>query len=207
MNYLQLCQRLVQETGIAYDGPATTVGEVGDMGRVVNWVNDAWLKIQSMRADWNWMWATGTGTLTSGTNTITLPSTVETIDRVSLGENFLQSEYYNDFADVYRNIQSGDPSVYTIRPDGVLLFNSQPTENKTVTYEYYSVPTSMSATTDAPGLPERYHMLIVYEALKSYAQYDEAPELEKRGFLYFEEMLADLERDQLARIVAPESLA
>ena len=50
-------------------------------------------------------------------------------------------------------------------------------------------------------------MLIVYEALRCYAQFDEAPELEQRAFLYYEEMLADLERDQLARIVAPESLA
>ena len=44
-------------------------------------------------------------------------------------------------------------------------------------------------------------MLIVYEALRCYAQFDEAPELEQRAFLYYEEMLADLERDQLARIV------
>ena len=48
-------------------------------------------------------------------------------------------------------------------------------------------------------------MLIVYEALRCYAQFDEAPELEQRAFLYYEEMLADLERDQLARIVAPGS--
>ena len=49
-------------------------------------------------------------------------------------------------------------------------------------------------------------MLIVYEALRCYAQFDEAPELETRAFLYYEEMLADLERDQLARIAAPGSL-
>ena len=207
MNFLDLCQRLVQETGIADDGPATVTGQTGDMGRLVNWINDAWLKIQSMRADWNWAWGTGTATLTAGTYTITLPSTVETIKRVSLGQSYLQSEDYNDFADAYREIQEGDPSVWSIRPDGVLVFNAKPTENKTVTYESFATPSKMVATTDAPALPERYHMLIVYEALRSYAQFDEAPELEKRAFLYFEEMLADLERDQLARIVAPEALA
>tara|TARA_Y100001963_G_C6746082_1_gene431666 strand:+ start:498 stop:1121 length:624 start_codon:yes stop_codon:yes gene_type:complete len=207
MTFLQLCQRLVQETGIADDGPGTTVNQTGDMGRIVNWVNDAWLKIQSLRSDWNWMWGTGSSTLTSGTSTITLPTTVETVKRVSLGESYLQSSDYNAFADSYRVIQDGDPSVWTMKPDGVLAFNAKPTSNKTATYEYYSVPSTMSATTDAPGLPDRYHMLIVYEALRSYAQFDEAPELEKKGYLYYEEMLADLERDQLARINAPEALA
>ena len=207
MNFLGLCQRLVQETGIADDGPATVTGQTGDMGRIVNWINDAWLKIQSSRADWNWMWSTGTSTLSASSYTVTLPSTVETIKRVSLGQGFLQSDDYNDFATAYRVIQSGGPSVWSVRPDGVLVFNAKPTTDQTVTYESYSVPSAMVATTDAPGLPERYHMLIVYEALRCYAQFDEAPELEKRAFLYYEDMLADLDRDQLSRIMAPEGLA
>ena len=131
MNFLDLCQRLVQETGIADEGPATVTGQTGDMGRIVNWTNDAWLKIQSIRADWNWAWSTGTSTLTAATNTVTLPATVETIKRVSIGQGFLQALDYNDFADNYRVIQNGDPSVYSIKPDGTLCFSSKPTENKT----------------------------------------------------------------------------
>lgn len=207
MNFLGLCQRLVQESGIADDGPPTVTGQVGDFGRIVNWINDAWLKIQSSRGDWNWAWSTGTATLTANTNTITLPATVETIQRVSLGQGYLQSEDYNDFANAYREIQGGDPSIWTIKPDGTLCFNAKPTEDKTVTYESFAVPSSLVNNTDVPALPERYHMLIVYEALRCYAQFDEAPELEKRAFLYYEDMLADLDRDQLARIVAPEGLA
>lgn len=207
MNFLDLCQRLVQETGIADDGPATVAGQTGDMGRIVNWTNDAWLKIQSIREDWNWAWSTGSSTLNAASHTITLPSTVETVKRVSVGQGFLQYENYNDFADAYRVISDGAPSVWSIRPDGVLVFNTKPSENLTVTYESYAVPAKLVATTDAPALPERYHMLIVYEALRCYAQFDEAPELEKRAYLYYEDMLADLERDQLARISAPEALA
>lgn len=207
MNFLDLCQRLVQETGIADEGPATVTGQTGDMGRIVNWTNDAWLKIQSIRADWNWAWSTGTSTLTAATNTVTLPATVETIKRVSIGQGFLQALDYNDFADNYRVIQNGDPSVYSIKPDGTLCFSSKPTENKTVSYELYATPVALVNNTDVPAMPERYHILIVYEALRCYAQFDEAPELEKRAFLYYEEMLADLERDQLARIGAPEALA
>ena len=119
----------------------------------------------------------------------------------------MQALYYNDFADNYRVIQNGDPSVYSIKPDGTLCFSSKPTENKTVSYESYATPVALVNNTDVPAMPERYHILIVYEALRCYAQFDEAPELEKRAFLYYEEMLADLERDQLARIGAPEALA
>jgi len=136
-----------------------------------------------------------------------LPTAVETINRVSIGQGYLQSSSYNSFADAYRVIQDGEPNVWSIRPDGVLVFNAKPTANKSVTYESYATPSSMVNNTDVPALPERYHMLIVYEALRSYSQFDEAPELEKKAFLYYEEMLADLERDQLARIVAPEALA
>ena len=102
MNYLQLCQRLVQETGITDVGPASTDGQAGDMGRVTAWVNDAWLKIQSLRSDWSWAWGTGTATLAADTYEVTLPATVETIQRVSLGQSYLQQESYNDFADAYR---------------------------------------------------------------------------------------------------------
>lgn len=207
MNYLQLCQRLVQETGITDVGPASTDGQAGDMGRVTAWVNDAWLKIQSLRSDWSWAWGTGTATLAADTYEVTLPATVETIQRVSLGQSYLQQESYNDFADAYRTISGGNPSVWAIRPDGVLVFNAKPTEQKTITYESYSTPASFANGSEVPAMPERYHMLIVYEALRSYAQFDEAPELERKAVGYFEEMLADLERDQLARISPPMTLA
>jgi len=207
MNYLQLCQRLVQETGIADSGPANTAGQVGDYGRITFWVNDAWLKIQSMRTNWHWMWGEGTGSLVANTNTVTLPSTVESIKRVSLGQAYLERLSFDDFADDYRIISAGNPAVFTVRPDNVLLFNAKPTETKTVTYHYYSKPVSLTDNTSVPGLPDRYHMLIVYEALKSYALFDEAPELERKAVGYFESMLADLHRDQLPALSAPATLA
>lgn len=206
MNYLQLCQRLVQETGIADTGPSNVDGQVGDFGRVTSWVNDAWLKIQSMRSDWNWMWGYGSGTLLANTHTLALPAGVETIKRVSLGDSYLSANSWNQFSEAYRLISGGNPSVYTLRPDGVLVFNAKPTEDQSLTYESYATPSTLSGNDAIPALPARYHMLIVYEALRSYAQFDEAPELERRAMGYFEEMLADLDRDQLARIKAPEAL-
>ena len=207
MNYLELCQRLVRETGAGDTGPTSVVGQVGDMRRIVDWVNDAWLKIQSMRQDWAWMWASGSSTLTANTNLITLPATVETIERVSLGQSYLQRLTHDEMADAYREVTSGEPSAFAIRPDGKLAFNAKPTTDKTVTYEYYNRPVSMIQNFDVPGMPERYHMLVVYAALRDYSLFDEALELEKKALLGYEMMLADLERDQLPKIRTPEALA
>ena len=207
MNYLELCQRLVRETGIADSGPTSVVGQTGDYRRITDWVNDAWLQIQSMRKDWAWMWATGTSTLTANTSLVTLPSDAEEIERVSLGQAYIQRLTYDELADAYREITAGQPSAFAIRPDGKLAFNAKPESNLTVTYEYYKVPTSMVTNIDFPGMPSRYHMLIVYSALREYALFDVAPEIEKKAVVAYEMMLADLERDQLPKIHTPECLA
>lgn len=58
MNFLQLCQRAVVECGVsgyAANSPTTTVSQTGQLARVINWVNSAWVDIQSIHQDWQWM--------------------------------------------------------------------------------------------------------------------------------------------------------
>lgn len=54
MNFLQLCQRAVTECS-ASGTLTTTAGQIGGLARIVNWVGDAWLELQSERDDWDWM--------------------------------------------------------------------------------------------------------------------------------------------------------
>jgi hypothetical protein len=60
VNFLQLCQRACVECGVA-SGQAilsalpTVVGASGSLGRVVNWVGDAWIDVQELHDDWSWM--------------------------------------------------------------------------------------------------------------------------------------------------------
>lgn len=60
MNFLQLCQRAAVECGVA-SGSAiqtalpTTAGATGSLGRIVNWINDAWTDIEMDESDWDWM--------------------------------------------------------------------------------------------------------------------------------------------------------
>jgi hypothetical protein len=60
MTYLQLCQRTATECGVASNSAIaavmpTVVGATGSLGRVVNWVGDAWREIQTFHEDWVWM--------------------------------------------------------------------------------------------------------------------------------------------------------
>ena len=207
MNYLELCQRLVRETGIADSGPTSVAGQTGDLRRVADWVNDAWLSIQSSRPDWLWMWSSGSSTLSSGQYTVILPSTIESVERVRISDRDLEQIRYDRFASAYRTITEGSPTVWSINPQGYLVFNARPTSNETITYEAYSTPVSMVANIDFPGMPERYHMAIVYKALRDYALFDVAPELERKAVMSYENMVADLERDQLAEIITPGPVA
>jgi hypothetical protein len=60
MNFLALFQRLKTECGVSGSTPTTVVGQAGEYGRLVSWVNSAWMDIQMMRQDWDWMRTTAT---------------------------------------------------------------------------------------------------------------------------------------------------
>lgn len=62
MNFLQLCQRAAVECGAASNSaitqvmPTTTVAALpSNLGRIVNWVNDAWTDVQMDQDEWEWM--------------------------------------------------------------------------------------------------------------------------------------------------------
>ena len=114
---------------------------------------------------------------------------------------------YDKFAAAYRSVSEGTPTVWTIRPDGKLIVNAIVDVDTDISYEAYYSPTELSGNIDEPGMPSRFHMVIVYKALRDYALFDVAPELERKAVLSYEDLLADLERDQLHSIITPGPIA
>lgn len=55
MNRLTLAQSLREKCGITGSGPSTTLSQTGEMLRVVNWIDEAWLQIQTLSDWWQWM--------------------------------------------------------------------------------------------------------------------------------------------------------
>ena len=197
MNFLQLCQRLRQETGISDSGPGTVTGQTGDMKRIIDWTNDAWLRLQTLRPDWFFMWTSDIWLPL--TQECDKPSTVGEFLIIKYGDIELQRKHYRDLK------QSTELSAYAILPNGRVRFDFDP-NGLELHYEGFKRPVRFSEGIEAPSMPEPYHMIIVWSALMEYAMFDEAPELMQKARLNFEQMLAELSRNQLSTVEAPSAL-
>jgi hypothetical protein len=71
VNFLALVQRLKTECGVSGSTPTSVVSQTGEYGRLVNWINTAWMDIQMMRQDWDWMRTTATFPTVTGQATYT----------------------------------------------------------------------------------------------------------------------------------------
>ena len=206
MNFLQLSQRLLQETGIADSGLTQVTGQTGDNKRLVDWINESWLRIQSARSDWNFMWANNTATTTVGSSLFTLPADVQTVIDFELAGSPIQFISWPIFRDLYRDLRDGQPTAYTVLPSGVVMFNATPDAQYAIDYEYFKIPAYMSANTDVPSISERFHMLIVWGALLEYALFDEASELAQKAQMNYTKIFAELVQAQTPDMSLPSSL-
>lgn len=237
MDFLQLCQRAVLECGVS-GSLTTTVGQVGSLGRIVNWINAAWEELQTEHDDWEWMrssnllgagvsFATvaGQASYPLGTGAGTVGVTFANFgkwDRYAF-RNYTTSvgfsnEMFLDFIDydVWRNgymlgamreVQTR-PVAVAIGPDKSVCLGPPPNALYTVTGDYFVAPTQMAQDTDVPtGLPNQFHVAIVYGAMRMYAAYESAPEVYNRGEKGYGDLLRELEARQLPEIEFGTALA
>lgn len=185
MTFLQLCQRLAQETGVSSNSltplPTTTVGQTGELRRIVDWVARAWLDIQGGRL-WNWMWEQASLTMLATTSS--LPGTIPegryekdslylpSPNGLGLFPDFLP---WDEFRQVYPFVQAGAGfGAWSVAPDGSIRVDVAPAADQPFVVERYRLPTILAADDDVPEMPADLHMLIVYTALVRYADFDEA---------------------------------
>ena len=56
MTFLELCQRVAEESGTVAGGQPTTVtGQSGRLKTIVQWTAEAYQRIQTMRSTWLWL--------------------------------------------------------------------------------------------------------------------------------------------------------
>lgn len=191
MNFLELCQRLRLEAGISGSGPSSVDNQIGEAGRLVEWVKSAYQDIQDKNPDWWFLRAQFIAT--------TLPSQGDYLkDGIIAGvanwkrdsfrchlasvadELFLTYREWDDFRDsrLFGNVasQSGRPQEFSVKPSKDIVFWPVPDDIYTITGECFLLPYSFSQSTDTPVF-ERYHMAIVYNALMRYAAYAAEPAL------------------------------
>lgn len=192
--FLQLCQLTREKCGISGSGPTSVTGQSGEMARIVNWVQEAWIELQNRNRDWDWMrsefcfateanrqdYAPSAASLTdfSRWHGDTLRSYKGTY---GIGDQQWMAEWgYTSFRDtyMYATQATGRPTVFAVRArDKALLLGSIPNDVYEIRGEYQKAARPFLAGTDIPSIPEEFHMLIVYGAMKKYAFYENAPEV------------------------------
>ena len=230
MDYLALVNRTRVECGVSgASTPLTSVsGLTGESARIASWVNSAWVDIQTTKEDWQWLRQAVQFNTVAQQQVYTpaqagVASTFGNWKRdsfrcSSVGQNYADEQLMNYMEyTTFRNLyQYGTmrtnymrPVVVSIAPgsDKSLAFGATPDQPYVITGEYYTKPVEFAANTDTPSLPDRFHMIIVYRAMMSYAGYNAASEVYQRGELEFKRLMNRLNIDQLPTIVSGPPLA
>lgn len=181
MNNLQLCQHTRQECGVQGQGPSTVIGQQGLLKKIVEWVRDGDLFVQSIHADWDYLWSEFTADTVESDDEITKPSDLGMWDRESFavdrGTADGRSLGVDDFKKWRRNnnIKTNQPPYrLTILPNNNLRL-SQPADDIYEIYaSYWKAPVIMSANTDEPLYPERFQRIIIAKAKMWFFAYQES---------------------------------
>lgn len=215
--FLQLCQLTREKCGISGSGPATVTNQSGEMLRIVNWVQESWLELQGYSPDWGWMrgefdfntiasqqsYAPSAAGLTDFLRWHTDTLRVYRASTGIADEQFLVEWDYKVFRDTYQYSTQipSRPTVFAIHPQNkAILLGSIPDDVYTVRGEYQRAPRPFTAGTDVPALPEQYHMLIVYGAMKKYAFFENAPEVAVGADSMYDSLFTQLAREELPQL-------
>jgi hypothetical protein len=194
MTFLQICQRLRSEAGIAGTGPTSTANQLGELGRIVDWVQDAYVDIQEKHDQWGFMRAGFTLPIVIGTAlypATSIPGLMAWLKpkdcdglRCYLGstadEQWLRYRPYDEFRGLRlmaaMRDATGRPTEYTVTPNNGLLLWPIPDNTYTIDGEYVQAAVKFVNDADIPVFAD-FHMVILWCALMKYAAYSAEPSL------------------------------
>lgn len=227
MNFLQLINRARQECGVTGPALTTVTGLTGESLRFHDWINAAWVDVQTAHEDWQFM-RQPLQFNTVGAQWQYTPAEVgvgstfanwkrDSFRASSVGANYgdeqlLNFMEWNTFRNLYqyanmRNTQSRPVVVTIVPPSKNLGLGAIPNQPYVIVGEYYRKPTEFTTATEEPDLPARFHPMIVYRAMMFYAGYEAATEVYQRGELEFKRLMNRLEIDQLPDLISGPPLA
>lgn len=221
--FLQLCADLVRESGGSGRAPASVIGQAGRQEKIVGWVRTAWVLIQNLHPHWSFLRGEFTGTLVPGAATYTGASFNVSrfggwiggragFEPLSLydpavgrtDEAPIRQITYDAWRQRWdRGVHDdGRPIDYTIAPDGTIRFGPAPDLAYAIRGEYRKSPQRLAANEDVPDMPEQYHDIIVWRAIKLMADSDEAIAALNLANDKYLEQKATMERDLLPEFSA-----
>jgi hypothetical protein len=227
--FLELCQKTARECGVggstdAAPKPLTVIGQIGELNRIVAWVNDAYIEIQDAR-DWRWLRKKFTVDTADGVNTYA-PGVVTDVDDAALitrfkswrlddrlnppklfltssgveSQVFLSWTRWDNFAYLYETgalqNQTSQPVHITVNPKDEIQLGIAPNDIYTVSGEYHKSPQILTADADVPEMPSQYHNLIMYQAMEWYGYHEVAPEVIARAEKGINRIMNQLRKNQ-----------
>ena len=225
MNLLQLVNQTRVECGVSGPTLSTAQGQVGESGRMVSWVQQAWIDLQTSKEDWlflrkpfnfnttgaQWQYTATDAGLSDFGNWKRDSFRCSSVGQDYKDEQLMNFMEWTTFRNLYRyaNMRNttARPVVISITPEKDMAFGSTPDQAYVIDAEYYTQPVSLSADSDTPALPTRFHMAIVYRAMMYYAGYEAAPEVLSRGDFEYRRLYSRMEIDQLPTLVSGPPLA
>ena len=181
MNQLQLVQRLQLECGVS--GTVTTAqNQIGSIGRLVTWINQAWDDIQTEHDDWIWMRSSAllgggcsfvppagnpVNPLGTGAGTCGIPMSsfgkweknsfrCYTTSAGYINETFLDKIPFDTWRNAYMlgamRNVQTRPVAIAFGPDESICLGPPPNGLYTIYGDYYVAPSAMVADTDVPAL-------------------------------------------------------
>jgi hypothetical protein len=225
MNLLQLTNQTRVECGVSGPTLSSVQNLTGESARILAWVQQAWIDVQTSKEDWlflretfefntvasQWEYTAANAGLTDFGNWKRDSFRASSVNNLYRDEQLLNYMDWTTYRNLYRyaNMRNtlARPVVVSITPNKDLAFGSTPDQIYTINGEYYTQPVSLSADTDIPGIPARFHMIIVYRAMMYYAGYESAPEVLSRGDYEYRRLYSRMEIDQLPTIVSGPPLA
>jgi len=201
--------------------------------RMTQWITQAWLEIQNDQPNWEFMIATEQVALLQGQTSYDIRQAVEdatgtdqydgirpfvanvdhryiwvvdgsTSPLVKQPMYYVPPEHFYGDRDRYIS-EKGQPYWYSLQPDGCLSIEAAPPDNNwNIEFEYRLLPQTLGADSDTPtGLPDKFHMLIVYWAMVEYAGFDESDRQYKRAFKSYRRMLNKLRIEKTREFTMP----
>jgi len=223
MNLLEMATELREMCGVS-GSETTTVSASGEWSVLINAINRAWESIQRARPNWLWMRGTVSfstvaqqGEYAYSAAPLSLTDFAEwDVDtfRIYSGsvsnEQWLFYKEYQDFRDHWlfgaTRTSYSRPTDFTVSPSKSLIFGAAPDAVYTVTGDYYKTPSTLSGDSAIPGMPTRFHRLIVYEAMKYAGRRESAIEIIEEARAESYKLRAELEIDQLPRLIVDRGM-
>lgn len=227
MTFLQLVNRLRGECGVGNSDLAALTGLSGQNLKCKDWIADAYVELQNKRPDWEWMRTAFSFTTTEDQQLYTLANVgisatfasykpdsfriYRTADGYSTEQYLQHNQNYDEWRDVWQfganRTNTGQPTEFVITPNKSIGLSPIPDDTGyTVLGEYYTTAVELSVAADEPAFPDRFHMILVYDAMMRYGVYEAAAEVYQRGEAKYRELMNQLELDQLPAIEFPEPL-